>query len=131
MLELQLLTIPCFLPLLPVSSGNSIPRRISFPILSPGGTHSHVSVSLVKSLSVSGAWSACHQPMGRGGMWQAGSHLLTVPLFSAFAGDRQHHWQGKIWGSVCCQHLAPPGPEHSPCSFTCRKERPLRGYESR
>lgn len=111
MLELQLLTVPCFLCrfllMLTVSPGNSIPRRISFPILSQGGAHPHSPVSLVKSPSVPGAGSACCQAVGRGGMWQAGSHLLTVTLFSAFSGDWQHHRQGKIWGPVCCQHLAP------------------------
>lgn len=54
MLEHQILTMPCFLPLLPFSHGNSIPRRISFPILSHGGAHSHAPVSLVKSPSVPG-----------------------------------------------------------------------------
>lgn len=54
----------------------------------------------------------------------------VATLVSNFAGDWQHHRQGKIRGPGHCQpgapldlttYLVPP----------CRKERLLRGYESR
>lgn len=50
------------------------------------------------------SWPGCGQRRD-----VAGKELPAdgATLISAFAGDRQHHWQGKIWGLGHCQPQAP------------------------
>lgn len=117
MLEHQLLATPCFSSALPIPPGNSIPRKISSPILSQGEAGSHAPVSPA-SHPVS-QWPQGRarllpvgQAVGRGGRQGADVAGRELPadgatLISAFAGDRQHHRQGKIWDLGHHQPRAP------------------------
>lgn len=109
------------LPVFPLHSqsppGNSIPRKISSPILSQGEAGSHAPESPA-SHPVS-QWPQGRarllpvgQAVGRGGRQGADVAGRELPadgatLISAFAGDRQHHRQGKIWDLGHHQPRAP------------------------
>lgn len=87
-LEHQLLTRPWFLPL------HSQKGFFLHPKLGRGRSHGPVS-------------PGCQWPWGRACLFPYGQRRDATgrelpadgaTLVSAFAGDRQHHWQGKIWG---------------------------------